>query len=544
MAILCVTYSNTMVETMLLNYVRNDGAKTEKPCRPSSKMVRGSKRTIADIRRNMARLAKLQGRKPLIGSEKLCILRVYFALSEEKHERHVNDKDVEDFDVRKRTSKLLGRAESCVSKVLTAWNKAFASDSNDNNVLQNVVQANICGNRTLRKKRIPDNPELLYKVRDFVQHKRLEHERVTATEVLAFFIDEEICSVLKDSNGIPDSKDYKAALRSTQRYLSRNGFQRGKRNGAVRVKPSHIAWRNSYIRTIIENRAKEPHQRMQEVYSDESYIHHHHRVDHDNLFHPEDSPTGKMPHKGRRICFVAAIRGNGTSEIFELIPESVWSFCPINRQDHRGDYHKVFNAQNYLTWFCEQLLPNLHEPSLIIIDNASYHKSKPYSAPNASKMKKAQVLYELSLRGISYDTSTSAVEAKILLRKWVNDNIEPAIVEAATKFGHQIVFTPPHFSDLQPIELLWARIKGAVGRQYNKYTTLRDVSERLNTQFQVLDTEEGRSAVQAIINHVDTVIEKFQAEIAAEEEAERTETESQYSDESRENSSVHTVETE
>jgi hypothetical protein len=38
-----------------------------------------------------------------------------------------------------------------------------------------------------------------------------------------------------------------------------------------------------------------------------------------------------------------------------------------------GDYHDNMNRKNFENWFKTELIPNLEEPSLIIMDNASYH---------------------------------------------------------------------------------------------------------------------------------------------------------------------------
>ena len=38
-----------------------------------------------------------------------------------------------------------------------------------------------------------------------------------------------------------------------------------------------------------------------------------------------------------------------------------------------GDYHDNMNQKNFEKWFKEQLISNLPEPSLIIMDNATYH---------------------------------------------------------------------------------------------------------------------------------------------------------------------------
>ena len=38
-----------------------------------------------------------------------------------------------------------------------------------------------------------------------------------------------------------------------------------------------------------------------------------------------------------------------------------------------SDYHGDFNGPNFEKWVQKQLIPNLSRPSIIIIDNASYH---------------------------------------------------------------------------------------------------------------------------------------------------------------------------
>ncbi|KAG9398678.1 hypothetical protein AC1031_014461 [Aphanomyces cochlioides] len=59
----------------------------------------------------------------------------------------------------------------------------------------------------------------------------------------------------------------------------------------------------------------------------------------------------------------------------------------------------------------------------------------------------------------------------------------------ARQAGHEIVFTPPHHSDLQPIETIWAIVKGKVERQYDVNTTFDDVGKRLNEAIGELTSE-------------------------------------------------------
>ena len=42
------------------------------------------------------------------------------------------------------------------------------------------------------------------------------------------------------------------------------------------------------------------------------------------------------------------------------------------------------NSKHYIKWLTEQLLPQLDTPTVIILDNASYHNNKPPTS-NARK---------------------------------------------------------------------------------------------------------------------------------------------------------------
>ena len=180
-----------------------------------------------------------------------------------------------------------------------------------------------------------------------------------------------------------DAKDRMSAKRSVQRYLKRMGFKRGYKKGTVQINPQYIAQRNYNLRELVTNRCKVEHERLPEVYTDESYVNHHHRIDHMCPHYPDTNEiSDEAPRKGSRICFVAANFNGGHSMPAGLIPVTVWHFTPKNSRDHKGDQDKVFNASNYFEWFESQLLPNLYQPSLIILDNAEYHRENLLIHPN------------------------------------------------------------------------------------------------------------------------------------------------------------------
>ena len=137
------------------------------------------------------------------------------------------------------------------------------------------------------------------------------------------------------------------------------------------------------------------------------------------------------------------------------------------------------------------------------MDNASYYKSRPLGTPIPNKMKKLDKLNFLDQRSIEYPVDVTAIEARVMLRDYICGNIQIDVVQAADRHGHEVVFTPPHYSDLQPIELIWAHIKGNIARKYSLETNLTAVKQRLDEEFEKLNSSEGGLLVQRIMSHVD-----------------------------------------
>ena len=99
------------------------------------------------------------------------------------------------------------------------------------------------------------------------------------------------------------------------------------------------------------------------------------------------------------------------------------------------------------------------------------------------------------------------------MKEWMEKNVNAEIVQLAEAAEYQVVFILPHYSDLQPIELVWALIKGNVGRKYSEGITLREVKERLDEEFERLKTPDGGKEVERIIRSVDKTIERRWKEV-------------------------------
>ncbi len=86
---------------------------------------------------------------------------------------------------------------------------------------------------------------------------------------------------------------------------------------------------------------------------------------------------------------------------------------------------------------------------------------------------------ELDKQGASYSEGIISTDAKEILKRWQNENVEMELVQLTTAAGHAVLFAPPCYSDLQPIKLLWALDQRAVARKYKKGVTFTEVTNHL-----------------------------------------------------------------
>lgn len=149
-----------------------------------------------------------------------------------------------------------------------------------------------------------------------------------------------------------------------------------------------------------------------------------------------------------------------------------------------GDYHGQVNSELFQKWFCEKLLPNIPEGSLIIMDNASYHNTLSLSSPPTPQCTKEQIWNWLMENQIPCEKNSLKAELVSVLKK-----IAPApiyeINEIAKKYGHEIVRTPPYHPELQPIELCWGIVKGHIARHCD--FTLSNLKLQLEEGFKKVD---------------------------------------------------------
>lgn len=85
-------------------------------------------------------------------------------------------------------------------------------------------------------------------------------------------------------------------------------------------------------------------------------------------------------------------------------------------------------------------------------------------------------------RGIAIELQdTVAIIKEKMKTKLQQEKMQVELLAEAA--GHKVVFMPPCHSDFQPIELLWAKLKGNIGRKYDSNTSMDVLKQRLDEEF-------------------------------------------------------------
>jgi hypothetical protein len=112
-----------------------------------------------------------------------------------------------------------------------------------------------------------------------------------------------------------------------------------------------------------------------------------------------------------------------------------------------------------MNWFEYNLIPNLPGPSLICMDNASYHQDR-----EKTPTLKADVYAYLQCRGASVTTRTTLKVMKPMLKDYPR---QCGAEERAKASGHEVLWLPPYHPDLNPIEKMWGVAKNYIRDTYN-----------------------------------------------------------------------------
>jgi len=287
------------------------------------------------------------------------------------------------------------------------------------------------------------------------------------------------------------------------------------------------------------------------VYVDESYIHAHH-ASKKGWFHSSDRDV-IGDDNGTRLIILHAMTDNGLLAVPDTIAsnwlsepaltaELVFEEVLEDGQDD-SDYHNTMTGAKFVAWLRNRLLPTFAalypgKKMFLVMDNAGYHKPRDESWVSSSKAQNKHSLAHLLLDlGVSQLTTTGAYprtvpahrfEASIgdggpskddllaAVQKWLAehpDHNRTVVEQLMSDAGHALVYTPPYCPEVQPIELLWAKVKRYVAAHSTHGRSLTEAREQ---------TEEGFEAVtkmfcNSIVKHCHDWIDHFLQTDAAED---------------------------
>lgn len=328
---------------------------------------------------------------------------------------------------------------------------------------------------SISKTTIPKSSRVLREVGAFMTNRSEGGDATTASDMLSFFVQNNIITP-------PTDRKYAARrklLLSIHRYFVTNGFKLDKSAHVNSyIEKDRIRFgRDDYISTIMDNRSRSPSQRLREVYVSESCIDQHYKRFRDDIFDGNDgnedneeeeeeddeedgdviNRSTAISHSNERLCFAAAIRGPNPSSACDsasqssgdksgLVPNTFWYYIGGGGGGgSKGDKRKRgFNRRNFIKWFSESLLPNLTEPSIIIMDSKYYHTTtRRDGARNVSSMTKSEVLAFLRRINVACSESDMISDLKKRAKDWIRHNIRPAVVEIAEQRGHYVMCSLP-----------------------------------------------------------------------------------------------------
>lgn len=310
-------------------------------------------------------------------------------------------------------------------------------------------------------------------VRQFIRKANRNGEQVNIDIIRNFMRDELHCKV---------------AHTTLWRALQRWGFEFGTGVRSAQLKESEriIVLRRQYLRLKRANRDRNGKTIQPEVYLDESYVNKNYSNDNTWYFEEDGIIIGKPTGKGDRLIIVNAITQDG------WVPNAKLVFKASKKT---GDYHSNMNWDNFSEWFCEKLLNNIPENSLIIMDNASYHNVLAEEAfPKKSHTVK-RLREWLSNNNIPWTKDMLKAELFDLCSRLATKP-EFLIDTIARKYGHSILRTPPYHPELQPIETCWAITKRHIA-QHNDFT-MKKVRMLLDEGFEKVKAETCQKLIQKV----------------------------------------------
>lgn len=193
-----------------------------------------------------------------------------------------------------------------------------------------------------------------------------------------YALKKELPTINKLLTVLRDEINFKGGRETLRKSLRKIGFhyRKTQSNRKVLTERNDIsAWRAKYLQELKQNSLSGNPRPV--IYLDETYIHSSHTSN--KCWQSQETDGVLEPvSKGQRFIIVHAGGKMGFVQNANLVFKS---------NTKSGDYHDEMNNTNFKKWLTEKLLPNLEEPSLIIMDNAPYHSIRFNKTPTTNTNK-------------------------------------------------------------------------------------------------------------------------------------------------------------
>lgn len=194
------------------------------------------------------------------------------------------------------------------------------------------------------------------------------------------------------------------------------------------------------------------------------------------------------------------------------------------------DYHQDMNAEVFENWF-KNILEKLDDNCIIVMDNASYHSRKIEKIPN-EKNEKQEIINWLKEKQIPFQDDLLKRE----LLNIIKNNKQPyearVVDEMAKGKNKTVLRLPPYHCDLNPIEMIWAQVKGDVA-SYNKIYKMAELKILLSNSIKNIDATKWKKCIEHVQNvvepkmnvmdrNVETMIESFLMNVGSDSDSSDT----------------------
>jgi len=284
------------------------------------------------------------------------------------------------------------------------------------------------------------------------------------------------------------------------------------------------------------------------VYMDESFIHAH-LARKKGWFHTSSRDV-IGDDNGTRLIILHAMTDNGLLVIPDeiasnwlsepsLTAELVFEEIFEDGQDD-SDYHNTMTGLKFIAWVRNRLLPTFAElhpgkKMILILDNAAYHKTRDETwITAATSQTKHELAHQLIDLGVTQLTRTNGkvvpshgFEASIsnggpskedliaAVQQWLEqhpDHNKTVVEQLMSDAGHTLIYTPPFCPEVQPIELLWAKVKRYVADRSTLNRSINEARQQTEEGFEQITKMFCNSIVKHCHNWIDNFIQTESAE--------------------------------